>query len=553
MRLQVSDIGRFRRWAFFSLTDKTGAVEYAKTLHSAGFGLMSAGGTCKMLDDALLPVLDLAELVGGGAILGHKVLTLSREYAAGELADMLNPKELDELMKLALPFVDLVYCNLYNILDAVFKAEKDPNRLAAVARVTEATDIGGPNMLRAGAKGFRIVINRKCDMEMVLKEIAETGDVCYATRQELRWRAEAEVTKYTGHSAMFQSAGKFKVITGECMFEFKGENGPQSPAGLFSAGTKDPLALHNFKVVNGAAPSYNNWCDVDRLLQTMTHIAAGWKLNYGKVPYIAIGAKHGNLCGAAVNDSMVAACRDMVKGDTRAIFGGLIMTNFPINDNQAEMMAMAMPDGKARFDGVIAPSFTDDAVTILARAKGKCRIIVNPALEGDGSVILDTTPRFRFTRGGFLTEPNYTFLLDFNDPDLKVYGKRNARIEKSLLLAWGIGCTSNSNTITIIHGSVLIGNGVGQQDRVGAAELAIKRAKDSGHGLRLQRRGANVAFSDSFFPFPDAVQVLIDAGVSAIFSTSGSVNDKVIQDLCVNNGVALYQLPDSKARGFFGH
>jgi phosphoribosylaminoimidazolecarboxamide formyltransferase/IMP cyclohydrolase len=213
-------------------------------------------------------------------------------------------------------------------------------------------------------------------------------------------------------------------------------------------------------------------------------------------------------------------------------------------------MAVAMPDGKARFDGVIAPGFEDGAIQILSRAKGKCRLIKNTALLDFGSAILDTAQRFRYVRGGFLPQPNYTFVLDFNSPEMKVFGKRDLAVEENLLIAWGIGCASNSNTITIVNDVMLIGNGVGQQDRVGAAELAIKRAIDAGHKEMLE--GA-VAYSDSFFPFPDAVQVLIDAGIRAIFSTSGSVNDQAIQELCMKNGVTLYQLPDSQARGFFGH
>jgi phosphoribosylaminoimidazolecarboxamide formyltransferase/IMP cyclohydrolase len=133
---------------------------------------------------------------------------------------------------------------------------------------------------------------------------------------------------------------------------------------------------------------------------------------------------------------------------------------------------------------------------------------------------------------------------------MKVIGMLTNRMMKDLLIAWGIGSTSNSNTITIVNDEMLIGNGVGQQDRVGAAELAIKRAIDAGHKDKLQ--GA-VAYSDSFFPFPDGVQVLIDHGIGAIFSTTGSVNDKKIQDLCRECGVVLCQLPDTSARGFFGH
>jgi len=286
----------------------------------------------------------------------------------------------------------------------------------------------------------------------------------------------------------------------------------------------------------------------------MTHLAAGWLLNYGTTPCIAVGDKHGNSCGAAVNCNEFSAVQDMIHGNVRAIFGGLVMVNFKITGAIAEAMAAAMPNGKALFDGVIAPHFDDEAIAVLARSKGKCRLMVNSALDvGNlvpGSISLDKAPRFRYVRGGFLAQPNYTFVLDFNDPEMKVYGECNADAEKNLLIAWAVGCTSNSNTITIVGNSALIGNGVGQQDRVGAAELAIKKVIDAGH---IQRFESAVAYSDSFYPFPDAVEVLIKEGIKAIFSTSGSINDKAVQDLCTARGVTLYQLPDSKARGFFGH
>jgi len=138
----------------------------------------------------------------------------------------------------------------------------------------------------------------------------------------------------------------------------------------------------------------------------------------------------------------------------------------------------------------------------------------------------------------------------FNDQELKKFGPpigEHFGLHLNMILAWAVGSTSNSNTITIVNDGMLLGNGVGQQDRVGAAGLAIRRAIDAGHEDQLN--GA-VAYSDSFFPFPDAVEVLADAGIKAIFSTSGSVRDKEVQDLCVARGIALYQLPDKKARGF---
>ena len=139
---------------------------------------------------------------------------------------------------------------------------------------------------------------------------------------------------------------------------------------------------------------------------------------------------------------------------------------------------------------------------------------------------------------------------------------------RDIILAWGVGSTSNSNTITLVKESRLYGNGVGQQDRVGAAKLAIFRADDAAMFAKNSDVGRPdsgrptseladlenaVAYSDSFFPFPDAPEVLINRGVKTIFSTSGSVNDEKIIELCKNRGVNLILLPDSEARGFYQH
>jgi len=548
---------RGERWALFSVYNKTDVENDAKKLVDMGWHIIASGGTAKALIKAQIPVTDVATLVGGGAILGHRVVTLSRQVHAGLLADVFKTDDLAELVANHIPFIDLVRCDFYPLAEAI------ADSAATVASVVEKTDIGGPCMVRSGAKGLRIVICRQQDMAGVLEELSKTGNVCQEKRQELRARAEFEVVKYVGDSAVFHGSGRFTYFSGEKVCEFKGENGPQSPATLFARdlAKSDPLALNNFHVIEGSAPSYNNWCDVDRLLQIATHIGAVWIKNWSRTPYIAVGVKHGNACGASANVTTVGACTDVVAGDPRAIFGGLIMTNFVVDKQEAYALACGMPCARAMFDGVVAPGFTSDAVEILSRKNGKCRLMINPALEGGGIVDLDTAPRFRYVRGGFLSEPNYTFVLDFNDPQMKIFGtRRDAFIEQGLALAWAVNCTSNSNTITIVHGLALIGNGVGQQDRVGAAELALKRARDAGHDGKAQNRvidrinnPATVACSDSFFPFPDAVQVLIDAGIRTIFSTSGSVNDKIIQDLCVDRNVTLYQLPDSVARGFFGH
>jgi phosphoribosylaminoimidazolecarboxamide formyltransferase/IMP cyclohydrolase len=371
-----------------------------------------------------------------------------------------------------------------------------------------------------------------------------------AYRRHLAAEAEAVVAGYSLASARYQSNGTIDGLVAEQFLQAKyGENAWQNPAGLFSSSSTDPLALDKFELVSGSAPSYNNLAELDRHLQTITHIAAAFEVNFSEVPAIALGTKHGNPCGAGVAVTRADAIKAMVTGDPRAIFGGLVSVNFEIDEDCAELLIThAQPQGRRLLDAIIAPSFTPEAVKLLARKGDKCRFLANPSLALIGSDSINEAPHLRPVRGGFLKQPGYRFVLDLKSPDLNTTVEFTPQQCRDIVLAWAIGSTSNSNTITLVKDGQLIGNGVGQQDRVSCCELAVKRATDANHDIA----GA-VAYSDSFFPFPDGPAVLIKAGVSAILATSGSVRDSETVDICKQHGVVLGQLPDTIARGFFGH
>lgn len=332
----------------------------------------------------------------------------------------------------------------------------------------------------------------------------------------------------------------------ECAY---GENAWQAPARLRHTATgEDPLAVGAFTQLEGAAPSYNNLAELDRQLQTVTHIAAALDVAGVGVGAIALGTKHGNACGAGIGEDLITAVQRMLTGDLRAIFGGCVMVCGAVDESVAEALLGHASEGRRLLDTVAAASFTPEAVDLLARKQGKCRILANPALAALDRHSLDTSPRHRQVRGGVLEQPNYTYVLDLADPQLVRHGELSADQHRDLLLAWAVGSTSNSNTVTLVRDGRLLGNGVGQQDRVGGCALAIWRAREAGHDVT----GA-VAFSDSFFPFPDAAETLIAAGVAVIFSTSGSVRDELVRQAMIDAGVTVLQLPDRVARGFFGH
>jgi len=586
------------RTALLSVYHKEGIVDFAKSLVDLNFKILASGGTAKVLKEAGVEVSDVADLVGGKAILGHRVVTLSREIYAGLLSQD-NEEDKAELKLLKIPRIDLVCCDLYPLQETIEKVTQHSNagsneemRQKCKSDVIEKTDIGGPTLLRAAAKGRRIVITDPADRSKVIDWLKNKEPNREEYLSFLASKAEFTVANYALASARFHSAGKYDGFLGEKISDCKyGENGWQAPASLMQSPSliSDPLSLGNFILTSGTAPSYNNICDLDRLLQTATHIMAGLDVNSLSVPYLALGVKHGNPCGAAIGDNKTSVIQKMLDGDLRAIFGGVVMLNFEIDETLAEvLLTYKMESGRRLLDGIIAPSFTPSAIDLLKRKGDKCRFLTNPALLTLSQKSLDNHVRFRYVRGGFLRQPNYTFVLDFKSPDLQIGGElaitlhitchseasnaeescsktrsfvavapqddKQKELELSnqqkqdIVLAWAIGSTSSSNTVTITKDGQLLGNGVGQQDRVSVGELAIKRAKDAGHDLNNA-----IAYSDSFFPFTDGPSKLIDAGIKTIFATRGSVRDEEVKKFCLDHNVNFITLPDSLARGFFGH
>jgi phosphoribosylaminoimidazolecarboxamide formyltransferase / IMP cyclohydrolase len=549
--------------ALLSVYDKTGIVEFAQGLVDLGWQLYASGGTAKAIAQAGVAVTDVDQLVGGGAILGHRVVTLSREIAAGLLADTSNAEDMVELSKLGLPVIDMVCVDMYPLEEAITQPG------ASKQEVIAQTDIGGPTMLRAAAKGRRIVLSHVSQRTPVLEWLKAGRPDEEAFLTSLTARAEYEVARYVTASATY--LGRTEVsgwLTRRSSPTKYGEN-PQQQEAAFYADNRvaiDPLGLDQFEHIQGMERSYVNMTDIDRLLQTVTHIAAGFQRNFDSVPVIAVGVKHGNACGAAVGETAVETVEKMLLGDTRAIFGGVVMINSAIDEPVAQaLMHHAMPEDKPRLlDGVIGVSVTKEALELLSRHK--LRVVVNPALAKLDEKSLDSPRRQRPVRGGILEQPNYDFIQDLSADYMQMHGEPTDQQKQDMILAWAVGATSNSNTITLVKDGQLLGNGVGQQDRVGAGQLALTRTttelpefKEQGDSLILKvtldkRKLAGAsAYSDSFFPFPDGPGLLAKAGIKAILTSSGSVADDSVVKSLTDQGVSVVMVPDNIGRGFYLH
>ncbi len=549
--------------ALLSVYDKSGIEEFARGLSDLGWQIYASGGTAKAVASAGVDVTDVAKLVGGKAILGHRVVTLSREISAGLLADKESPDDMAEMDKLSLPVIDLVCVDMYPLEETIAKSG------ATKQDVIDKTDIGGPTMLRAAAKGRRIVLSHASQRSSVLDWLKAGKPDEESCLDDLAARAEYEVTRYTlalaKHLNGEQVSGSLARVSSPTKY---GENPWQAPAAFYADNrvSADPLGLDKFEHVQGMERSFVNMTDIDRLLQTVTHVAAGFERNFGEVPSIAVGVKHGNACGAGVSDDPVEAVKKMLEGDTRAIFGGVVMINGPIDEPTTQaLMHHAMEGDKPRLlDGVIGSEVTKEALELLSR--NKLRVVVNPSLAKLSESSLDQTRRPRPVRGGTLEQPNYNFVIDLGADYMQTHGDPTDQQKRDMILAWAVGCTSNSNTITLVKDGRLIGNGVGQQDRVGAGQLALTRTttdlpelEEQGDKLILKitldksKLEGATAYSDSFFPFPDGPGLLAKAGIKAILTSSGSVADETVVKSLADQGVAVIMIPDKVGRGFYLH
>lgn len=535
-----------QKWALLSVYDKTGIDNFAKGLIEHGYKIISTGGTAKILHEAGIEVTDVSQLVGGEPIMGDKVKTLSREIAAGLLGRRDVPQEIEELNKLNLSIIDLVCVDMYPLEDAIIENGTD------LEKVLSKTDIGGPTMLHEGAKGKKITVSTFKQRQEVLDWLDNGRSDEENFINKLNGTTEYEVARYIGISAEHRSDGDCKIIPLIDKHQTLYGINPYMESSVYRVDIdrkiNDPLAFYNFKLVAGKEPSTNNFDDWNKALGAITHLAAAIDINFGNCSQtMMVGVKHGSPCGMAIDSDPKIVAKKMIEGDPLSIFGGIVIANFEINEEIAEiLLSHKVENGRRILDNIYAPHFTKEAIEMLKRKGDKCRFSENKALEKLDRNSLDTQPMMTSIRGGMIIQDNFTYILDFNHPELQVYGgKLTEDIKKQINLAWAVGSMSSSNTITIVKDNYLLGNGVGQQDRVGGASLAITRATRSGHNLNN-----TVAYSDSFFPFPDGIQTLINAGIKTVFTSSGSIGDEKVIQTAKDAGILLVMLPDKVCRGF---
>ena len=503
----MSDRKPIRR-ALLSVYDKERLLELGRVLHEAGVEILSTGSTAKTLADAGIAVTEVSSYTGFPEIMGGRVKTLHPRVHSGILADQNNPEHLAAIKELDIEPFDLVVINLYPFLKTIMSGAKFEDCI-------EQIDIGGPSMLRGAAKnhGSVAVVCHEHQYDHVIESIKAGGFTAEERKalalEVFRTTAEYDLTiaNWLGTTISMEMPDWLGLIWKRQASLRYGEN-PHQSAAVFAGG---PPGIVNAVQSHGKEMSFNNYTDAD----------AAWRaaLDHSE-PCVAI-IKHANPCGVATGSDIADAYAKAHACDPVSAFGGVVAANRKVT------VAMAEPLSQIFTEVIIAPEYEPEALEILMK-KPSIRILTNP--------ITRISPlEFRPVSGGILVQQTDLINADGDNCDnwKQVTGAPvSAEVLADLQFAWRAVRAVKSNAILLAHAGAAVGIGMGQVNRVDSAKLAVDRAGDRVKG--------SVAASDAFFPFADGLEILTNAGVSAIVQPGGSVRDEEVIAAAEKAGVAMF-------------
>ncbi|KMQ71180.1 bifunctional phosphoribosylaminoimidazolecarboxamide formyltransferase/IMP cyclohydrolase [Chryseobacterium koreense] len=480
-----------KKRALISVSDKSGLVEFAKFLEQNNYELISTGGTFKHLKDAGLTPVQIDEVTGFPEMLDGRVKTLHPKVHGGLLAVRDNDQHMKTVQEHGIGLIDMVIVNLYPFFE-------NANSGISLDEKVEFIDIGGPSMLRSGAKNFKsvTVVTNVEDYEKIMQEIAETGNTTLETRKQLAGKVfnltsayDAAISKMLLDEDYPQYLNASYKKVSDLRY---GENPHQTAA--YYVSTTESGAMKDFEILGGKELSFNNLRDMDLC----------WKVvNEFKNELACCAVKHSTPCGVAIGNSPLETYQKTFDCDPVSIFGGIVGMNFKVDAATAEELH------KTFLEIVMATDFDDNALEIL-RQKKNLRIIKikNPVSDPQTWVKID---------GGILVQDNDH---GFSN-DIKVVTEIQPTEEKkkALLFAQRVVKYVKSNAIVVSNGIQALGIGGGQVNRIWATQHAVERAKE-------KFKGDLVLASDAFFPFRDVVDFCAKEGIKAIIQPGGSVKDQ---------------------------
>jgi phosphoribosylaminoimidazolecarboxamide formyltransferase/IMP cyclohydrolase len=503
--------------ALISVSDKTGVVDFARTLSQLGYRLLSTGGTAKMLAQQGLAVTEVAEYTGFPEILDGRVKTLNPRIHAGLLARRPDSAHEQSLQEHGIDPIDVLVVNLYPFEQTVARPD------CAFDDAIENIDIGGPAMLRAAAKNHAsvAVVVDPADYAAVADELGRTGAIGAATRFALARKVFAHTARYDGAIANYLTAldgqgarGAFPDVLTRQWVKVQqmryGEN-PHQQAAFYRERTVAPGLLAGYSQLQGKELSYNNIADAD----------AAWDCVRSFDEPACVIVKHANPCGVATGGDVAQAYAKAFRTDPTSAFGGIIAFNRAVEGAAAQAVA------KQFVEVVIAPAIDEQARAVFA-AKQNVRLLT--VAPGGAQNDFD----FKRVGGGLLVQT----------PDVHPLGPSDLRVVTrqaptpaqlaDLLFAWKVARFVKSNTIVFARDGMTLGVGAGQMSRIDSARIASIKAKEAGLAL-----AGCAAASDAFFPFRDGLDVVVDAGATCVIQPGGSVRDDEVIGAANERGVAM--------------
>ena len=485
------------RRALISVYDKTGLVELGRLLSAKNIEILSTGSTAATLAQAGIPVTTVESYTGFPEMMGGRVKTLHPRIHGGILADQNNPEHLSALADQGIDTFDLIVINLYPFTETIASG-------ADFASCIEQIDIGGPSMLRGAAKnhGSVSVISHPSQYSRLNAAIA-AGGFTLRERQELAMETFRRTAEYDIAIAEWLSdelnVADWKAMVWSKICDLRYGENPHQSAAVY-ANKNSPLAgVSSAKQLHGKEMSFNNYTDADAALRSAYD---------HQEPCVAI-IKHANPCGIAIAADIASAHLAAHQCDPVSAFGGVVAANRFVSKQMAEQLSEIFTEV------VIAPGYDEGAIEILSR-KANIRILE----------IVDyriASQELRPISGGLLIQDTDLISAEGDSPKnwRQVSGEKVAdQVLKDLEFAWRSVRAVKSNAILLAKNGASTGVGMGQVNRVDSARLAVSRAGE--------RASGSVAASDAFFPFADGIQILLDAGVTAVVAPGGSIRDEEV-------------------------
>lgn len=498
--------------ALISVFDKTGIVDFAKSLDSLGWQIISTGGTSKKLKEEGIQVQDISDLTRFPECFDGRVKTLHPNVEGGILAIRDNENHQKQMSELGVEPIDIVVCNLYPFKQTVLKPG------VSHEEIIENIDIGGPTMIRAAAKNYKFVtvITDPEDYPKVIEELQTNGETSASTKEMLAAKVFIHTAHYDALIADYFSerleiaSPKTLTLTYEKKQDLRYGENPHQSATFYTSikGTKGTLT--SAIQLHGKELSYNNIGDTDGALEALKEFDE---------PTI-VAAKHANPCGVGSADTLLEAYKKAYEADPISIFGGIVAANQEIDGATAAEMA------KVFLEVIVAPSYSQEALDILTKKKNIRLLQLEEIGHKDKKAAKAKT-----VLGGLLIQSLDTELI--SEKDLKIVSKRKPTAQEmdDLLFAWKVVKHTKSNGIAIAKDKCTTGVGPGQVSRIWALENAIRQGGE--------RIAGSVMASDAFFPFPDCVEAAHKAGITAIIQPGGSVRDQESIEAADCYGIAM--------------